>query len=317
MPELQVPAGAPKERIDRALTRLLDGVSRGEVQRWIDEGRVQVGGKTMRAKDCVAGGDWIAFQAGQEPATAAEPDASVVFGVVFEDADVLVVDKPAGLVVHPARGNATGTLVNGLLARPGFERIVDDGDPDGQRRPGIVHRIDKDTSGILVVAKSVRAREGLKRQFADHSISRVYHALTVGVPSPRTYDTWYGRHPSQRLKFSSLGASGKRAVTHVSVTERLSHDCALIECRLETGRTHQIRVHLSEQARCPLLADALYGGRPHQPEVKAIAQALGRQALHAGSLGFVHPTSGDWLSFESPLPADFSQALRALRGAST
>lgn len=313
MPEFQLPPGYGPERVDRALTASIDGVSRATVQRWIDAGRVRVNSRPARAKDRVAGGDIITYDPAPEPPTAAEPDAAVQFAVLYEDADLIVIDKPPGLVVHPARGNLDGTLVNGLLARPGFERVVDARDPEGQRRPGIVHRIDKGTSGILVVAKSVAAREGLKAQFSAHSIERAYLAISVGVPRPGRIETCYGRHPTQRLKFTSVLDVGKRAVTNVEVLERLAQGCALIQCRLETGRTHQIRVHLAEQARCPLLGDALYGARNQSGPLEQLARTLGRQALHAAHLGFTHPVTGAKLSFDTPAPADFAAALEALQ----
>jgi 23S rRNA pseudouridine1911/1915/1917 synthase len=177
-----------------------------------------------------------------------------------------------------------------------------------------VHRIDKDTSGILVVAKDEPTREGLKAQLAAHSMERLYRAITLGVPRPGTIDTLYDRHPRSRLRFTSKARKGKRAVTHVAVLETLAQGrAALIECRLETGRTHQIRVHLAEQAQAPLLSDWLYGREPSAPELRAISSALGRQALHAAVLGFVHPRTAQPLRFESPLPAELEQALRALR----
>jgi 23S rRNA pseudouridine1911/1915/1917 synthase len=218
-------------------------------------------------------------------------------------------------VVHPARGHASGTLVNGLLARGGFERAgADARDPNAAVRPGVVHRIDKDTSGVLVVAKDEPTREGLKQQLSSHSMQRVYRAITLGVPRSSTIETLYDRHPRSRLRFTSKTGTGKRAVTHVAVLENLAQGrAAFVECRLETGRTHQIRVHLSEQANTPLLADWLYGREPGAPELLVIAQALGRQALHAAVLGFVHPQSGEQLRFESPLPPDMQQALTALR----
>jgi 23S rRNA pseudouridine1911/1915/1917 synthase len=233
---------------------------------------------------------------------------------VFEDEALLVVNKPAGLVVHPARGHRRGTLVNGLLARPGFE-LPGAGNETEKERPGIVHRIDKDTSGLLVVAKSEQSRESLKAQLGAHSAERVYLALTVGVPSPGTIRTTYGRDPRSRLRFTSRRREGKSAITHVRVREKLAGGrAALVECRLETGRTHQIRVHLSEQAKTPLLADALYGRRPTDPELALVATELGRQALHAAVLGFTHPTTGEKLRFEVPPPADFQAALLRLRG---
>jgi 23S rRNA pseudouridine1911/1915/1917 synthase len=274
-----------------------------------------VDGKICRPKQQVRGGSKLEVEPSEPPPSAAEPDASVEFRVLFEDPHLVVVDKPAGLVVHPARGHATGTLVNGLLARGGFERASADArDPNASVRPGVVHRIDKDTSGILVVAKDEPTREGLKAQLSAHSVERVYQALTLGVPKPGKVETLYDRHPRSRLRFTSKTSDGKRAVTHVRVLESLASGLAgLIECRLETGRTHQIRVHLSEQLGTPLLADWLYGRTPGTPELAEIASTLGRQALHAAVLGFVHPVTTERLRFESELPADLAQALAALR----
>src|SRR6478609_4400275 len=305
-----------RERVDKVLARLLPEVSRATVQRWIEEDRVLVDGKPCRAKDSVRAGSQIELEAGPPQLSEADPDPSVELEVCYEDAVLLVVNKPAGLVVHPARGHRTGTLVNGLLARPGFALpSADPEDEQGSLRPGIVHRIDKDTSGLLVVAKDERAREGLKTQLAQHSVERTYLALTVGTPTSGTIRTLHARDPKSRLRFTSRTNQGKPAVTHVRVLERLATGrAAFIECRLETGRTHQIRVHLSEQSKTPLLADATYGGRPSlASELSEIAQALGRQALHAAVLGFVHPITGESLRFEAPPPADFAHALQALR----
>jgi len=225
-----------------------------------------------------------------------------------------VVDKPAGLVVHPGRCHHTGTLVNGLVCLPGFEGApVDEGDAQGALRPGIVHRIDKDTSGLLVVAKSAGAREGLKRQFSEHSIERAYVAFTVGVPQPQRIESLHGRHPTQRVKFTANVRSGRRAVTHVALSEAFGQLAAAVRCSLETGRTHQIRVHLSEVCRTPILADELYGRASGHAALRAIGVRLGRQALHAELLGFIHPITGDQLRFESALPEDMAEALAALR----
>jgi 23S rRNA pseudouridine1911/1915/1917 synthase len=217
--------------------------------------------------------------------------------------------------VHPGRGNWEHTLVAGLLARGGFERsIFDERDPMGHLRPGIVHRIDKNTSGVLVVAKSERAREGLKTQLAAHTVERVYRGITVGVPKAGKIESLHTRHASARRKFTSLTDRGRRAVTHVAVDEVLAGGrAALVSCRLETGRTHQIRVHLSERAGTPLLADKVYGRLPKDPSIAAIANELGRQALHAATLGFTHPLTGEVVRFEAALPADFARALERLR----
>jgi len=308
-----------RERVDKVLARLLPEVSRATVQRWIEEGRVQVDGKPCRAKDSVTAGSQIELEAGPPPLSEADPDPSVVLDVCYEDPHLLVVNKPAGLVVHPARGHRSGTLVNGLLARPGFALPSPDPDDEqGSLRPGIVHRIDKDTSGLLVVAKDDRTREGLKTQLAEHSVERAYLALTVGTPAVGKIESLHARDPKSRLRFTSRTSEGKAAITHVRVLERLAGGrAAFIECRLETGRTHQIRVHLSEQTKTPLLADAVYGARASlAPDMAEIAAALGRQALHATVLGFVHPISGESLRFEAPPPADFARALEALRALS-
>ena len=285
------------------------------MQRWISEGRVKIDGQICRPKQTVRGGSRLEVEPSDPPPSTALPDPDVKFQVLYEDQHLIVVDKPAGLVVHPARGHASGTLVNGLLARGGFERASADArDPNASVRPGVVHRIDKDTSGVLVVAKDEPTREGLKKQLSEHTMERLYRALTLGVPKSGTIDTLYDRHPRSRLRFTSKTTRGKRAVTNVRVVETLALGrAALVECRLETGRTHQIRVHLSEQAGTPLLADWLYGRAPLAPELQAIVTALGRQALHAAVLGFVHPVSQGALRFESPLPADLSAALVALR----
>jgi 23S rRNA pseudouridine1911/1915/1917 synthase len=304
-----------RERLDKVLARLLPDVSRSAIQRWITEGHVLVNGSACRARDTVAGGALLEVEPLAPPTTSAEPDAAVALDVVFEDEALLVVNKQAGLVVHPARGHRGGTLVNGLLARPGFELGEADGDSEDERlRPGIVHRIDKETSGLLVVAKTEPSRESLKAQLAAHSAERLYLAITLGVPSSGVIRTSYGRDRRSRLRFTSRIREGKPAVTHVTVREKLAGSrAALVECRLETGRTHQIRVHLAERAKTPLLADRLYGREPRDPELARVSHDLGRQALHAAVLGFTHPVSGERLRFEVPPPADFADALAALR----
>jgi len=304
-----------RERVDKVLTRLWQGASRATIQRLIEQQKVWVNGAVCRARDNVGEGSVLEIEPQPPEPSRATADPEVRFAVVHEDEDVLVVDKPAGLVVHPARGHRDGTLVNGLLARDSFVQASElEEEPDAHVRPGIVHRIDKDTSGLLVIAKNDVAREGLKAQLAAHSVERVYRAITQGVPRSATIRTLHGRHPRSRLRFSSRVSEGKEAVTHLKLIESLAHGrAAFVECRLETGRTHQIRVHLLERAGTPLLADALYRTPQRPLELDAIASALGRQALHAAVLGFEHPRSHESLRFESPLPDDMQRALDALR----
>lgn len=307
--------GAPADRVDKLLAHLLPDVSRATVQRWIEEDRVRVNGRPCRSRDRVHGGSVIQVEPGPRPVSHAEADSSVEFGVLHEDEHLLVVNKPAGLVVHPARGHRTGTLVNGLLGRPGGRLLsADPRDPAGEVRPGIVHRLDKDTSGVLVVAKDEVTREGLKAQLSAHTVERLYRALTLGVPREGRIATLHGRNPTSRLRFSSLVDEGRDAITWVAVKERLAGGrAALVECRLETGRTHQIRVHLAEQTKTPVFADALYGRTPRDEELVAVQAELGRHALHAAILGFVHPITREALRFEAPLPPDLERALGQLR----
>lgn len=314
-------ASDPHDRLDKLVVKLLERAgqpaSRAEVQRWIEHGRVLVDGAPGRVAAKVAVGARVEVSPEPPAASEAVPDASVVFRVVHEDAHLIVVDKPAGLVVHPARGHATGTLVNGLLARGGFDRApIDPRDPAGHLRPGIVHRIDKGTSGLLVVAKDAATREALKALFARHAIEREYVAVVVGRAADATITTLYGRHRSDRLRFTSNTDTGKVAVTHVRAIEELGA-ATLVSCRLETGRTHQIRVHLAERGGTPILGDPLYGKMPQDPTLRAAGAALGRQALHARVLGFVHPGTGRPVRWESPLPDDLARCLAALRARAT
>jgi 23S rRNA pseudouridine1911/1915/1917 synthase len=309
--------GDPRDRLDKLVVRLCERAgspaSRSAVQRWIEHGRVLVDGQPGRTASAVAIGARVSISPEAPPPTRAEPDATIALDVVHEDEHLLVVDKPAGLVVHPAKGHAAGTLVNALLGRGGFERAgADPLDREGHLRPGIVHRIDKDTSGLLVVAKDAPTREALKTLFAKHDIEREYVAIVVGSIDDATFDTLHGRHPTDRLRFTTRVETGKRAVTHVHVLERFVL-ATFVTCRLETGRTHQIRVHLAERGKAPILGDTLYGKPPKDPKLRAVADKLGRQALHARRLGFVHPVTGKRLSFDSKVPADMAQALDSLR----
>jgi 23S rRNA pseudouridine1911/1915/1917 synthase len=331
---LVVPREAAGARLDRFLASTLsameDGPSRSELQRWIEHGGVTVDGVVKKAAEKLREGSRIAVEPEPPPRTEALAEEGIEFDVVYLDDALIVLNKPAGLVVHPARGNRTGTLVNGLLARgvfdsPDGEEDVDDRpaaslrDPSrpaadiDRSRPGIVHRLDKGTSGLMVVARTPRAREHLKAQFAAHTIDREYVAICVGDVKKQTFDTMHGRHPKDRMKFSSKVKLGKRAVTHVRPLERLAHGlCTYVGCRLETGRTHQIRVHLADN-KTPILGDALYGKLPKHPVFREAAEALGRPALHARLLGFVHPITGKKVRFEVDPPADFEVVLAALR----
>lgn len=294
-------------RLDKALAEA-SGLSRERVKALLADGRVTLGGKpAANASAKTAPGTHFAIVVPPAAEAQAAPQ-DIPLTVVFEDAHLIVIDKPAGLVVHPAAGNPDGTLVNALLHHCGGSLSG----IGGVARPGIVHRIDKDTSGLLVVAKSDAAHEGLAAQFADHSIERAYLALVNGHPQPLagTVDTRIGRSDANRKKMAVLpdtASRGKRAVTHYK-TAKLLDNCALVECRLETGRTHQVRVHMASIGHA-LLGDPLYG-RPNA-KLRPLLHALRfhRQALHAAVLGFIHPVSGERLRFESELPADMRELI--------
>ncbi len=294
-------------RLDKALAEA-SGLSRERVKTLIGEGRVTVDGAVASSASAKveAGARFTIAIPPPEP-LAAEPQ-DIALDIVFEDAHLIVVNKTAGLVVHPAAGNPDGTLVNALLhhCRGSLSGI------GGVARPGIVHRIDKDTSGLLVVAKTDAAHEGLARQFADHSIARTYLAVCAGHPVPPSgrIEARIGRSDANRKKMAVLpGTStrGKHAVTHFRTLGKLE-ECALIECRLETGRTHQVRVHLSSIGH-PLLGDPVYGRTPARlrPLLKRIGFA--RQALHAASLGFRHPATGEMVDFQAETPLDMRELI--------
>ncbi|HMG46046.1 MAG TPA: RluA family pseudouridine synthase [Allosphingosinicella sp.] len=297
-------------RLDRALAAAVSTLSRERLKALISAGSV-LGphGAPVRdpAMKAVPGGTYEVSV--PEPRPAHNEAQDIALEIVFEDEHLLVVDKPAGMVVHPAAGNFDGTLVNALLHHCAG-RLSGIG---GVARPGIVHRIDKDTSGLLVVAKTDVAHEGLAAQFAKHSIDRRYLAISSGLPIPPsgTIDAPLARSSANRKKMAVVKeARGKRAVTRYRIVEPLA-DAALVECRLETGRTHQVRVHMASIGH-PLLGDPVYG-RP-KPVHRELLKRLNfhRQALHAAVLGFVHPVSKQNLSFESALPSDIQELLRAL-----
>lgn len=302
-------ADAAGQRLDRALADAVPDLSRERLKSLMSEGRVSLDGKDppSASHKVREGQHWQVLVPEASEASAAPED--IALNIAFEDEHLIVIDKPAGMVVHPAAGHDKGTLVNALLhhCRGQLSGI------GGVARPGIVHRIDKDTSGLLVVAKSDIAHEGLARQFADHSIERVYAAITQGVPNPRkgTISGAIGRSSHDRKKMALVAdGRGKHAVTHYAVIETL-RDAALIECRLETGRTHQVRVHMASIGHA-LLGDPYYA-RPSR-NLRPTLRELGfeRQALHAAMLGFVHPVTRETLQFSSPWPADFAELKAAL-----
>jgi 23S rRNA pseudouridine1911/1915/1917 synthase len=296
-------------RLDRALAAAVPTLSRERLKALIRGGAVDAQGSAVRDPALkVKGGE--AFRiAVPEPAPAHNEPQDIPLTILFEDEHLLVVDKPAGLVVHPAAGNLDGTLVNALLHHCAG-RLSGIG---GVARPGIVHRIDKDTSGLLVVAKTDVAHEGLARQFAAHSIDRRYLAVVTGVPkaSEGTIDAPLARSAANRKKIAIVeGKRGKRAVTRWKRLKVLK-EAALVECRLETGRTHQVRVHMASIGH-PLVGDPVYGrsGRTHGNLLKELS--FHRQALHAAELGFTHPVTKNRLSFSSPMPPDMQELTRAL-----
>jgi 23S rRNA pseudouridine1911/1915/1917 synthase len=295
------------QRLDVFLARQIGSVSRSQLARQVGEAAVTVNGAAGTPSRKLRPGDVVVW-APPPPVPTDVVAEEMPLSIVHEDRFLVVVDKPAGLVVHPAPGHEAGTLVNALLAHCRDLRGI-----GGELRPGIVHRIDKDTSGLLVVAKDDATMAALGAAFKDHTVERVYDALVAGKPPGPggRIDTLYGRDPRARKKFSSKVRAGKRAVTNWRVVERFE-GAARIEARLETGRTHQVRVHLAALG-CPLLGDKTYGRTPRDPAVRAVAEALGRQALHARSLGFVHPATGERLAFSSELPPDLQQALASLR----
>ena len=305
--DLTVPNELAGTRLDAALAKLLPDYSRSRITSWIKDGLVQCNGQTTSPKHKLIGGELLRVQIQpSEENQAFEPEA-MDLDIVYEDDSVIVLNKPAGLVVHPAAGNWTGTLLNGLLAHcPELGQVP---------RAGIVHRLDKDTSGLMVVAKTLPAQNHLVQQLQNRSVKRIYRAVADGiVPFDGKIDAAIGRDPHNRLKMAVVKFGGKEAVTHIKVLERYC-DHSYIECALETGRTHQIRVHMRE-ARHPLAGDAVYGN-PRHPCSEVVRQQIkglnGRQALHAYRLSFVHPQSGETLQFEAPLPEDIYSLLSVLR----
>lgn len=298
---LTVGSDAENVRIDRFLSENIAELTRSHMQRLIADGFVTVDGNTVKANYKVKQGEVICVELPQlkEPQIEAE---DIPLSIVYEDADMLVVDKPQGMVVHPAAGNYNGTLVNALMYHCGdtLSGI------NGERRPGILHRIDKDTSGLLMVAKNDRAHLALSEQIKAHSLTRAYKALVHGGFSADegTVDKPIGRHPTERKRMTVTEHNSRNAVTHYRVLERLGK-YTFIECVLETGRTHQIRVHMSHMGH-PIVGDKTYGVRKEE-------FALDGQLLHAYKIGFIHPASGEYMEFTSEIPNYFEKVLYKLR----
>ncbi|HWK23929.1 MAG TPA: RluA family pseudouridine synthase [Ureibacillus sp.] len=286
------------ERIDKALSTIQEDWSRSQIANWITDGIIKVNGEDIKPKYKVKEGDVIEVDVPDPESLEVIPE-DLDLEIIYEDNDVLVVNKPKGMVVHPAPGHLSGTLVNGLM-----HHCQDLSGINGVLRPGIVHRIDKDTSGLLMVAKNDHAHHSLVEQLVNKTVTRKYTALVHGhiAHDKGTIDAPIGRDPKDRQK-QAIVDNGKHAVTHFNVIERLG-DYTLVECRLETGRTHQIRVHMN-YIGYPLVGDPKYGPK------KTID--FGGQVLHAGVLGFIHPTTEEYLEFEVPLPDDYVALLEQLR----
>ncbi len=284
------------ERIDKALGVLIDSLSRSFIQKFIKDGKVTVNGLVVKASFKVSTDDDVVFDLPE----AVEPDIlaeNIPLDVLFEDKDVIVVNKPKGMVVHPAAGHYSGTLVNALMYHCGDELSG----INGVMRPGIVHRIDMDTTGSLIVCKNDIAHNSIAEQLKEHSINRVYHAICYGdvKEDEGTIDKPIGRHPAERKKMA-VNDNGKRAVTHYKVLKRFGK-YTYISCKLETGRTHQIRVHMASIGH-PLLGDEVYSNRTSPFKLQG-------QCLHAMTLGFVHPKTGEYIEVNAPLPNYFSRLL--------
>jgi 23S rRNA pseudouridine1911/1915/1917 synthase len=307
--EFEVRTEDAGERLDVLISRSGKGLSRAQAQALIAAGRVELAGAEPRPSLRLKAGTRVQVRPLPPPPSAAEPE-DLPLEVLYEDAHLLVLVKAAGMVVHPAPGHASGTLVNALR----FRQALSEFSTDTTERPGIVHRLDKDTSGVMVVAKTIAARAGLISLFQAHDLERAYVAIALGeLAGEFSLDTLHARHPTDRKRFTTRAIRGKRALTQVRVLEHL-HASSLIECRLQTGRTHQIRVQLAEHGHA-LLADPVYGRSTRDARIEAAAAALGRQALHARTLGFRHPITAQALHFEAEPPADFLRALSLLRAA--
>lgn len=306
-----VPADCAGQRLDQVAATLFPDFSRTRLQQWIKDGAITRDGQPCRVRDRLVGGERLELVAVLEEQGEWVAQA-IELVVIHEDDDILVIDKPAGLVVHPGAGNPHGTLLNALLHRYPDQALLP--------RAGIVHRLDKDTSGLMVVARTPRAQNALVAQLQARSISREYEAVVQGVlVSGGTVDAAIGRHPAQRTRMAVVRGGGKEAISHYRIVRRFGAHTHVRVC-LETGRTHQIRVHMAHLGH-PLVGDPVYGGRPRLPRQAstALVEALrgfSRQALHAAALSLDHPTTGERLRWESPLPEDMVALLETLEAES-
>lgn len=292
--------GEDNERLDLYLAQELNDMSRSYIQKLIKEGLVKVNNKLVKPKYIVSEGDYIQVYLPEPKKLEIKPE-NIPIDIVYEDEDVAVVNKPQGMVVHPAPGNYSGTLVNALLYHLSSLSSI-----NGIIRPGIVHRIDKDTSGLLMVAKNNLAHEELSKQLKAHTINRIYYALVDGniKEESGTINAPIGRHPIDRKKMAVTDINSREAITHFKVLERFGQ-YTLIQAKLETGRTHQIRVHMS-YINHPVTGDPVYGGKNQKFNTEG-------QLLHAKTIGFIHPRTGEYLEFDSPLPEHFTRVLNILR----
>ncbi len=302
---LTIPPELAGLRLDQALQQLLPDYSRSRLQSWIKDKKIALDGRFVTPRQAVWGGESVRVEPVLRPDETAFAPEDIALDIVYEDEALLVVNKPAGLVVHPGSGNWQGTMLNALLHHaPQLAGIP---------RAGIVHRLDKDTSGLLVVAKTLTAQTDLVRQLQARSVKRDYLAVVQGIVArDGSVEAPLGRHPVQRIKMAVV-RGGKPAVTHYTVLERFAYH-TLIRCSLETGRTHQIRVHMLSIGH-PLAADPVYGGRPLNlpPLLRDAVKALGRQALHAERLGLIHPVSGAPMEWQADVPADMAALIETLR----
>lgn len=304
----EVPEELDGERLDQVAARLFPDYSRSRLQGWIKKGELLADGGQLRPRDKVDAGTQLSIDTEPEQAVAWQPQ-DIDLDIIYEDEHILVLNKPAGLVVHPGAGHPDGTLVNALLAHaPQMAQLP---------RGGIVHRLDMETSGIMVAAKSLLAHQDLVGQLEERTVKREYCAICIGVMTGGgTVDEPLGRHPKQRKKMAVLVVGGKPAITHYRVAQRFGHHTR-ITVNLETGRTHQIRVHMAHK-HYPLVGDPTYGGRPRIPkgasdELIAALRGFPRQALHAQALGLYHPETGEEMHFECPLPDDMVHLLDVLQ----